>query len=77
MVLGVDADHLAVRARGLQHVEELRVLDPQPVVGQEHLERAVPGARQRRQLVRQHLGARVAQDHVERVVDHGAALGGQ
>ena len=76
VVLGVDADHLAVCARGVEHVEELRVLDAQPIVSEEDLERAVAGPRQRRQLVPQHLWSRVAQDHVERIVDHGTALGG-
>ena len=46
VVLGMHADHQAVRARGVEHVQELPVLDAQPVVGQEHLERAVARARQ-------------------------------
>ena len=69
------AHHRAVVARGLQHVEQLLVVDLQPVVGHEHLERGVAGLHQRRHLLRQHLLARVGEDHVERVVDHRAALG--
>ena len=73
VILGMHADHQAVRARGVEHVQELPVLDAQPVVGQEHLERAMPRARQGRQLLGQDLGPRVAQDHMEGVVDHGSA----
>ena len=69
------ADHRAVVARRLQHVEQLLVVDLQPVVGHEHFQRGVAGLHQRRHLLRQHLLARIGEDHVERVVDHGAALG--
>ena len=75
VVLGMHADHRAVVARRLQHVEQLLVVDLQPVVGHEHLQRGVAGLHQRRHFLRQHLLARVGEDHVERVVDHGAALG--
>ena len=75
VVLGMHAHHGAVVARRLQHVEQLLVVDLQPVVGHEHFQRGVAGLDQRRHLLLQHLLARVGQDHVERVVDHGAAFG--
>ena len=70
VVLGVHAHHRAVVARGLQHVEQLLVVDLEPVVGHEHLQRGVAGLHQRRDFLLQHLLARVGEDHVERVVDH-------
>jgi len=74
VVLGMHAHHRVVVARGLQHVEQLLVVDLEPVVGHEHLERGVAGLHQRRDFLRQHLLARVGEDHVEGVIHHRAAL---
>src|SRR4051794_30981686 len=69
VILGMHAHHQSMRARGLEHVEELGVLDPQPIVGQKNLERRVAGTRERRQLLGKDLGPGIAQDHMEGVID--------
>jgi len=71
----MDADHRLVVACGLQHVEKLLVVHFQPVVGHEDLERGMPGLHQRRHFLRKYFLTRVGEDHVKRIIDHGASLG--
>ena len=71
VVLGMDADQGAVLARRHQHVEQLLVVEPDLVVGHEHLQRPVTFADELRQ--RGERGwSRIGDDHVEGVVDDRA-----
>ena len=75
VVLGMHANHGAALARHGEDVEQLLVLDLQPVVGHEHLERGMPRLDQRRNVFVERLAGRIGDDHVKGVVDDGAALG--
>ncbi len=76
VVLGMDHDEGALAPRQRQDVEHLVVAELQQVVGHVDLERAVAVADQRRQLLAQHLLARIGDDEVEGVVDDRLGSGG-
>ena len=75
VVLGMDADERPVLARRDEHVEQRLVVDLEAVVGHEHLDRGVPGADQRRQMLPDGRLGRVGDDHVEGIVDDRALAG--
>ena len=75
VVLAVDHDKGVVLLGRGQHVENLHVLQLQPLVGHVDLEAGVAVLDQGRQLLAQHLGRRVGQDQVEAVVQNRLALG--
>ena len=72
MVLGMRAEHRAAVARRKQNVEQLFVVDLQPIIGHEDLDRTMALLDQRRQIALQRFLGRIGDDHVERVVDHRA-----
>ena len=74
-ILGVDHRHRAVLACHIQHVENLAVVELHVVIGHIDLERGVALTNQARQFLSQHLGRRVADDQMERVVDVRLPLG--
>jgi hypothetical protein len=75
VILGMDADQRPGRARRHQDVEQLPVIDLHGVIGHEDLDRAMPGADQRRQILRDGLLVGVRHHQVEGVVDDRALLG--
>ena len=75
MVFRVHAHEGAVLLGGGEHVEQLLVIDPDAVVGHEHLQGGVARTHQLRHVVLECLLGRVGNDHVERVIDDRAALG--
>ncbi len=70
VVLGVHRDHRTRRARQRQQIQHLLVGQAQQGIGHEQLERGIALADQLRQLGHDRL-ARVRDDHVEGVIDHG------
>ncbi len=69
VVLGMYHDQRAVAPRQRQDVEHLVIADLHRVVGHVDLERGVAVLDQRRQLLPQHLRARIGDDQMEGVVD--------
>ncbi len=75
VVLGVHHGHGALTARHLEHAQGLAVVELQVVVGEVDLERGVAVADQGRQLLAEHLVARLGDDQVEGVVDDRLGAG--
>ena len=72
VVLGMHADERAVVARGVEHVEQLHVVELDAVVGHEHLDGGMTGLHQLRNVIPERRLGRIGDDHVEGVVDHRA-----
>ena len=75
VVLGMGTQHGAGLARRDQNIEQGFVVDLQPVVGHEDLDRAMPLLHQRRNVMGQRFHRRIGDDHMEGVIDHRALLG--
>lgn len=69
------AQHRAGLARGQEDIEQWLVVDLEPVIGHEDLDRAMALLHQRRNVLLDRLLGRIRDDHVKGVVDHGALLG--
>ena len=74
-IFGVNHGHCTVLAGDIQHVENLPVVELHVVVRHVNFERREALPNQLRQLFLQHLGRRVADDQMKRVVHMGLALG--
>ncbi|OIQ65547.1 hypothetical protein GALL_528930 [mine drainage metagenome] len=75
MVLRVGAQHRAGFARRNENIEQRFVVDLQPVVSHEDLDRGVPLLHQRRNILCEGLQGRIGDDHVEGIVDDRALPG--
>ena len=73
VVFGMDDHESLVPTRGGKHRQHLGIVQEVRLVGHEELDRAMPGGHQLRQLPLDHLGAWVADDDMEAVVDHRPA----
>ena len=69
VILRMNHRHGAMLLCQGQDREELIIVEPQPVIGHVDLERGVAILDQRRQLLAEHLLARVEDDEVEGIVD--------
>ena len=70
VILGMHHRQCAVATRDSQHVENLLVREPHPVIGHEQLERTQSIADRSRQMIGERLLARVRDNQMECVVDH-------
>ena len=75
MVFRMGAQHGAGLARRDENVEQRFVVDLQPVVGHEDLDRGVPLFHQCRDVVRKRFQSRIGDDHVKGIVDDRALPG--
>jgi hypothetical protein len=75
VIFGMDHHQSAVVARRREHIEQLLIIDSQPIIRHKDLDRGMAFAHERRQLPVQHLFGRVGEDHVEGVVNHCPFVG--
>ncbi len=68
VVLGMDHHHRALGPGKIEDVQDLVVIELQPIIGQVDLHRGAAFGDQRRNLVAKHLGRRIADNQMNAVV---------